>query len=294
MNNMTHIIDGKAKAAELRRDIASQVERLSYQPALAVILVGDDPASQIYVRNKIKACKDCGMRSVEVSLPADTSEADIAEKIEFLNVDDAIDGILLQLPLPKHLDSDRLVQLISPEKDVDGLNFANVGALVAGKKDGLVPCTPQGAMILVKSAIDNNNGLNGLDALVIGRSLLFGKPMAHLLLQEDCTVTIAHSRTRDLAGLCKNADILVAAVGVPRLVKSEWVRSEAIVIDVGINRLENGKLCGDVDFDAVMEAGMAKAITPVPGGVGPMTIACLLANTLKAANIRRGITTPIL
>ncbi len=277
------IIDGKAMAAKVREGIAEQVKDLSYQPGLAVILVGEDPASQVYVRNKIKACENVGIRSIEICLPVDAKDADIAGVIEPLNEDDDIDGILLQLPLPKHLDSDALVQLIAPEKDVDGLNFVNVGALVAGHNDGLIPCTPQGSMILIKSVLDN---LSGLDAVVIGRSLLFGKPMAQLLLQENCTVTMAHSRTKDLPELCARADILVAAVGVEKLVKGDWVKPGAVIIDVGINRMENGKLCGDVDFEAA--SGVASAITPVPGGVGPMTITCLLANTLRAAQLRRG------
>jgi methylenetetrahydrofolate dehydrogenase (NADP+)/methenyltetrahydrofolate cyclohydrolase len=280
---MTDIIDGKAMAAKLRENLAEQVQALSYQPGLAVILVGENPASQVYVRNKIKACEKVGIRSIEILLPASSTDEDIALIIEQLNEDKSIDGILLQLPLPKHLNSDRLVQLIAAEKDVDGLSFVNIGALVAGSSDGIVPCTPQGAMLLLKSVLDN---LSGLNAVVIGRSLLFGKPMAHLLLQKNCTVTMAHSRTRDLQDLCSRADIIVAAVGVEKLVKGDWIKQGAVIIDVGINRMENGKLCGDVDFDAAQ--GIASAITPVPGGVGPMTIACLIANTLRAANNLRG------
>ena len=278
----TIIIDGKAMAAEVREEIAEQVKALSYQPGLAVILVGEDPASQVYVRNKIKACEKVGILSTEIALPADIRDEDIAGVIEPLNENEDVDGILLQLPLPEHLDSDRLVQLISPEKDVDGLNFVNVGALVAGRNNGLIPCTPQGSMILIKSVMEE---LSGKDAVVIGRSLLFGKPMAQLLLQENCTVTMTHSRTKDLAGLCKRADILVAAVGVEKLVKGDWVKPGAIVIDVGINRMADGKLCGDVDFEAAKD--VASAITPVPGRVGPMTITCLLKNTLNAAKLRR-------
>lgn len=280
---MTQIINGKAMAAKVREEIAKDVSALPYQPGLAVILVGDDPASHVYVRNKIKACEKVGIRSIEKRLPADATNEDIAGVIEPLNNDPEVDGILLQLPLPKHLDSDMLVQMIAPEKDVDGLNFVNVGALVAGRDNGLIPCTPQGSMILIKSVKEN---LSGMNAVVIGRSLLFGKPMAHLLLQENCTVTMAHSRTRDLEAVCKQADILVAAVGVEKLVKGDWVKPDAVIIDVGINRMENGKLCGDVDFDAAKD--VASAITPVPGGVGPMTITCLLANTVKAAQNRRG------
>ncbi len=281
--NITNIIDGKPIAAKLRGDLAKEVACLPYQPGLAAILVGDDPASQVYVRNKIKACEKVGIRSIERRIAADASNEDIARVIEPLNADPEIDGILLQLPLPKHLNSDMLVQLIAPEKDVDGLNFVNVGSLVAGHDSGMIPCTPQGAMILIKSVMEN---LSGMNALVIGRSLLFGKPMAHLLLQENCTVTMAHSRTRDLPEVCTRADILVAAAGVAKLVKGDWIKPGAVVIDVGINRMESGKLCGDVDFDAAQ--GVAGAITPVPGGVGPMTITCLLANTIRAAINRRG------
>ncbi|MFP4097329.1 MAG: bifunctional 5,10-methylenetetrahydrofolate dehydrogenase/5,10-methenyltetrahydrofolate cyclohydrolase, partial [Alphaproteobacteria bacterium] len=221
---MTHIIDGKAMAAKVRAKVAADVHSLAFIPGLAVILVGDDPASQVYVRNKIKACGKAGIRSVERLLPADVTEQDVADVIAPLNADPDIDGILLQLPLPKPLDSDRLVQLIAPQKDVDGLNYVNVGALVAGKSDGLIPCTPQGSMMLIKSVC---NDLSGKNAVVIGRSLLFGKPMGHLLLQENCTVTMAHSRTRDLADICAQADILVAAVGVEKLVKGEWIKPGA-------------------------------------------------------------------
>ncbi len=273
---MGTIIDGKTISAKLKEDLAEQVMQMEIKPSLAVILVGDDPASHVYVRNKIKACKKTGINSIERRLPEDTNNEAIEAIINDLNQDAGVDGILLQLPLPKHLDSDRLIQLISPEKDVDGLNLKNAGALVAGAS-GMVPCTPQGSLILIKSVISN---LSGLEAVVIGRSLLFGKPMAQLLLQENCTVTMAHSRTKNLKEVCKRADILVAAVGREKMVKADWVKSGACVIDVGINRMENGKLCGDVDFDEVKN--IAGAITPVPGGVGPMTIACLLANTIKA------------
>lgn len=271
------IIDGKAIAATLRQDLAQKVARMAEKPGLAVILVGDDPASQVYVRNKIKACADVGIRSIEIKMPAKATESEIAVEIQALNDTKDIDGILLQLPLPYPLDGDALVQKIDPVKDVDGLTLQNVGALVAGQ-DGLVPCTPQGSLQLIKSVRED---LSGLNAVVIGRSLLFGKPMAQLLLAENCTVTTAHSRTADLAGICKQADILVAAVGREKMVKADWIKPGAIVIDVGINRMDNGKLCGDVDYDAALK--VAGAITPVPGGVGPMTIACLLANTVKAA-----------
>ncbi len=274
---MTHIIDGKAIAAALRNTVQQAVEDMPNTPGLAVILVGDDPASHVYVRNKIKACEQVGIISTEKRLPADTTNETIESVINDLNADDAVHGILLQLPLPDHLDSDYLIQLISPQKDVDGLNLRNVGALVAGL-DGLVPCTPEGSLILIKSVISD---LSGLHAVVIGRSLLFGKPMAQLLLKENCTVTMAHSRTKNLKEICQQADILVAAVGREKMVKADWVKDGACVIDVGINRMENGKLCGDVDFENAKD--IAGAITPVPGGVGPMTIACLLANTVKAA-----------
>ncbi len=273
---MTDIIDGKAVSKKLKEDLAQEIAAMDSKPGLAVILVGDDPASKVYVNNKIKACEKTGIRSIEHRLPSDTTDQIIEDLILTLNNYSEVDGILLQLPLPKHLDSDRLVELISANKDVDGLNLLNAGALVAGV-DGMVPCTPLGSLMLIKSVI---NDLSGLNAVVIGRSLLFGKPMAQLLLKENCTVTMAHSRTKNLDEVCRNADILVAAVGREKMVKSNWVKPGACVIDVGINRMENGKLCGDVDYDNVSD--IAGSITPVPGGVGPMTIACLLANTLKA------------
>ena len=275
------IIDGKAIAADLRADIKQQVTALKERgttPALAVILVGDDPASQVYVGGKIKACEEVGIESYEHRMPADSSQQEIRHIIKNLNHNPSVHGILLQLPLPAHLDADELIQSIAPEKDVDGLTYLNQGKLVAGDQTGLVPCTPQGSLRLIKSV---RSDLTGLNAVVIGRSLLFGKPMAQLLISESCTVTTAHSKTKDLAEVCKRADILVAAVGRPRMVKGEWIKDGAIVIDVGINRLDTGKLCGDVDFDEASQ--VAGAITPVPGGVGPMTIACLLQNTLQAA-----------
>lgn len=271
-----HIIDGKTIAERLRADLAIRAAALPVKPALAVILVGEDPASQVYVAGKIKATEAAGMRSIEHRLPAHATFDDVAQTIENLNADASVHGVLLQLPLPEHLDSDTLVQMIAPEKDVDGLTLPNIGRLVAGI-DGLVPCTPQGSLALIKSV---KQDLSGLHAVVIGRSLLFGKPMAQLLLRENCTVTQAHSRSRDLPSICAQADILVAAVGRTEMVKGDWIKDGAIVIDVGINRQDNGKLKGDVDFAAA--AVKAAAITPVPGGVGPMTIACLLANTLKA------------
>jgi len=283
------IIDGKAIAAQTRANIKKDVEALNTKGVtvgLAVILVGDDPASHVYVGNKIKACADVGITSTEEKLPEDTDFDTIKATIEKLNADKTVHGILLQLPLPKHLSAvqEELVQMIAPQKDVDGLTTTNAGKLFLGMKDGLAPCTPQGSMLLIKSVEQN---LSGKHAVVIGRSNLFGKPMAQLLLQENCTVTIAHSRTKDLPEVCKTADILVAAVGRPKMVEASWVKNGAIVIDVGINRLPpndkgKSKLCGDVDFDAVKD--ITSAITPVPGGVGPMTIACLLANTVKAAS----------
>ncbi len=273
-----HIIDGKQIAADLRKSIAAKVAAMDAKPGLAVILVGDDPASHVYVRNKIKATEDVGMRSMEFRLPVHATQDEIAVLIQTLNDDDMVQGILLQLPLPGHLNSDPLIQMIAPDKDVDGLTFVNAGKLVAGEPSGLVSCTPQGALMLIKSV---KQDLTGLNAVVIGRSLLFGKPMATLLVAENCTVTTAHSKTKNLAEVCRNADILVAAVGRSELVKGDWIKPGAIVIDVGINRQADGKLKGDVDFNAASQ--IASAITPVPGGVGPMTIACLLNNTLKTS-----------
>lgn len=278
MTEQASIIDGKATAKALRETLAIDVAAMDTQPGLAVILVGDDPASHVYVRNKIKACEGCGIASFESRLPEKATQEEIAAEIKAFNDNPNVHGILLQLPVPEHLDSDTLVQMIDPAKDVDGLGFINQGKLVAGDASGLVPCTPQGSMILIKSALDD---LSGLNAVVIGRSLLFGKPMAQLLLAENCTVTTAHSRTRDLESVCRGADILVAAVGRAKMVKGSWIKPGAVVIDVGINRGDDGKLCGDVDTDEAMT--IARAITPVPGGVGPMTIACLLQNTVKAA-----------
>ncbi len=272
----THLIDGKNIAAQLRSEIAAEVGRLSIKPGLAVILVGENPASQVYVGNKIKACEKAGIQSVSHHLPADTPAADLYALIRALNADPAVHGILLQLPLPEHLDPNDFILAIDPEKDVDGLHPLNAGRLMAGLP-GMVPCTPQGALRLIKSV---RNDLSGLDAVVIGRSLLFGKPMGQLLLSENCTVTQAHSRTRKLPDLSRRADILVAAVGRSEMVEGSWIKPGAIVIDVGINRGEDGKLRGDIDF--AQAQGIAGAITPVPGGVGPMTIACLLLNTLRA------------
>jgi len=275
------IIDGKAIAAELKQSLKEKIDSTGITPGLAVILVGEDPASQVYVRNKIKACEAVGIQSFEHKMPEGASEKDIRHVIKNLNANDDVHGILLQLPLPGHLAGvqEDLVQMIASEKDVDGLSITNAGKLFLGMTDGLVPCTPQGSLRLIKSVKEN---LSGLNAVVIGRSNLFGKPMAQLLLRENCTVTTAHSRTAVLSAVCQNADILIAAVGRPKMVKQDWVKPGAIVIDVGINRMDDGKLCGDVDFEEVKN--VAGAITPVPGGVGPMTIACLLANTVRAAD----------
>ena len=280
------IIDGKAAAAELRAEIGREVAALEAAgkpvPGLHVVLVGEDPASKVYVASKEKLAAEIGMNSVAHRLPAETTEAALLAKIAELNADDGVDGILVQLPLPKHIDTGRIIDAIDPAKDVDGLHPINAG-LLAGGKTGLVPCTPLGCMLLLKQALPS---LSGLEAVVIGRSELVGRPVAQLLLQADCTVTIAHSRTRDLPTVVKRADIVVAAVGRPRMVKGDWIKPGATVIDVGINRMPDGKLAGDVDYAQAAE--VAGAITPVPGGVGPMTIACLLRNTLTAYRARRG------
>ncbi|AZO81768.1 MULTISPECIES: bifunctional methylenetetrahydrofolate dehydrogenase/methenyltetrahydrofolate cyclohydrolase FolD [unclassified Bosea (in: a-proteobacteria)] len=280
------IIDGKAAAAELRAEIGREVAALKAAgkpaPGLHVVLVGEDPASKVYVASKEKLAAEIGMNSVAHRLPAETTEAALLAKIAELNADDGVDGILVQLPLPKHIDTGRIIDAIDPAKDVDGLHPINAG-LLAGGKNGLVPCTPLGCMLLLKQTLPS---LSGLEAVVIGRSELVGRPVAQLLLQADCTVTIAHSRTRDLPAVVKRADIVVAAVGRPRMVKGDWIKPGATVIDVGINRMPDGKLAGDVDYAEAAE--VAGAITPVPGGVGPTTIACLLRNTLTAYRARRG------
>ena len=279
------LIDGKAFAANLRADIARQVAALKaskgFVPGLAVVLVGDDPASQVYVKNKGIQCREAGMASFEHRLSADTSEADLLALVAKLNADPAVHGILVQLPLPKHINEAKVLAAIDHKKDVDGFHVVNAGLLATGGQ-GIVPCTPLGCLMMLKDVVGD---LTGAKAVVVGRSNIVGKPMAQLLLRENCTVTIAHSRTRDLPAECRAADILVVAVGQPELVKGSWIKPGAVVIDVGMNRIpaEGGKtrLVGDVAFAEAKE--VAAAITPVPGGVGPMTIACLLQNTLIAA-----------
>ncbi|WP_066554359.1 bifunctional methylenetetrahydrofolate dehydrogenase/methenyltetrahydrofolate cyclohydrolase FolD [Croceicoccus bisphenolivorans] len=289
---MADIIDGKAFAATLRGKVADGVAdfvaKAGRKPGLAVVLVGEDPASQVYVRNKHKSTVEAGMNSFEHRLPADTSQDDLLALVQQLNADKDVDGILVQLPLPKGLDENAVIQAIDPDKDVDGFTTASAGRLLTGLA-GFVACTPLGCLMLLK---DRLGDLSGMNAVVIGRSNIVGKPMAQLLLRESCTVTIAHSRTKDLPAVVRGADIVVAAVGRPEMVKGEWLKPGATVIDVGINRVPAAaegktKLVGDVDFPSASE--VAGAITPVPGGVGPMTIACLLYNTLEAANRREGL-----
>ena len=275
------IIDGKAAAARLRAKVAEEVKQHHYvKPGLAVVLVGADPASEVYVRNKEKAVLEVGMASFPHHLPASTTENELLRLIDTLNADARVHGILVQLPLPAHINAEKVLEHISPRKDVDGFHPVNAGKLAVGQ-NALVPCTPLGCMILLRETVPD---LPGLNAVVVGRSNIVGKPIAQLLLQADCTVTITHSKTKNLAEVCRNADILIAAIGKPEFIKGDWIKKGATVIDVGINRITvdgKTKLVGDVAFqEAVQVAG---AITPVPGGVGPMTIACLLANTLKAA-----------
>ncbi len=283
------IIDGKTIAAHFRQGLSDEVKTMAennFRPGLAVIMVGDHPASDIYVRNKIAACHKTGIESFQYRLPAETHQADIESLVMRLNTDSSVHGILLQLPVPPHIDSMALIRLIDPVKDVDGLHPINLGNLILGMP-AMVPCTPRGAILLIKSVEKN---IAGLHAVIIGRSILFGKPMGQLLLSEDCTVTQAHSKTKDLPALCAQADILVAAAGQPEMVKGDWIKPGAIIIDVGITRNANGTLQGDVDFHAAKN--IARAITPVPGGVGPMTIACLLENTIKAAKAQQGHVRP--
>ncbi len=291
------IIDGKAFAVTVREKVATHVTRLKSDhgitPGLAVVLVGEDPASEVYVRNKGKQTAECGMNSYEHKLPADTSEIDLLRLIHQLNNDPDVHGILCQLPVPDHINSEKILNAISPAKDVDGFHISNVGLLATGQKS-MVPCTPLGCLMMLR---DRHGSLSGLNAVVIGRSNIVGKPMAALLLKDSCTVTIAHSRTKDIEALCRNADILVAAVGRAQMINADWVKPGATVIDVGINRIpapERGegkmRLVGDVDFASVVD--IAGAITPVPGGVGPMTIACLLANTVTACCRANGLDEP--
>lgn len=287
----TKPIDGKAFAAGLRARIAEQVATLvrdhGVTPGLAVVLVGEDPASQVYVRNKAAQTAEAGMASYEHKLPVETPEADLLALVAKLNADPAVHGILVQLPLPEHMDANKVIAALDPAKDVDGFHVVNAGRLAVGL-EALVPCTPLGCVMLLKHHL---GALAGLKAVVVGRSNIVGKPAAQLLLREDCTVTIAHSRTRDLPGTCREADILIAAVGRPEMVRGDWIKPGATVIDVGINRIAkpDGKtrLVGDVAYDEAQ--GIAGLITPVPGGVGPMTIACLLQNTLTAARRQAGL-----
>jgi methylenetetrahydrofolate dehydrogenase (NADP+) / methenyltetrahydrofolate cyclohydrolase len=288
------IIDGKAIATGLRERVAATAlelrETRGIQAGLAAVLAGDDPASQVYVRSKARACAAVGLASFQHRLPADAGLAAILDLVEKLNADDRVDGILVQLPLPSGIDRQTVIAAIDPEKDVDGFHPVNVGRLWSSDP-GLVPCTPQGILLLLRSA---NAPLAGAEAVVLGRSAIVGRPVAALLLAADCTVTMVHSKSRDLAGICRRADIVVAAIGRPQMVKGDWLKPGATVIDVGINRItgpqDGVRLVGDVDFAAARR--VAGAITPVPGGVGPMTIACLLRNTLLAACRRRGLPDP--
>ena len=289
------LIDGKAFAERLVGSVGVAVEELSnthsFKPGLAVVLVGENPASEVYVKNKVRQTNNSGMVSIEHRLPEETSEEDLLSLVKDLNEDEKIDGILVQLPLPDHINENSIINSISPSKDVDGFSIPNVGLLSTSGK-GLIPCTPLGCLLLLK---DQLGDLTGKNAVIIGRSNIVGKPMAQLLIKESCTVTIAHSKTKNLENVCRNADILVVAVGRPHFVKGDWVKDGAVVIDVGINRLppegdKKGRLVGDVDFENVSK--IASAITPVPGGVGPMTIACLLRNTVTAACKRRNIDEP--
>jgi methylenetetrahydrofolate dehydrogenase (NADP+)/methenyltetrahydrofolate cyclohydrolase len=276
------LIDGRAVALDLRTRLAARIATLAYRPGLAVVLVGDDPASAVYVRNKDRAAQSAGISAQTIRLPEGTAMAELLAVVGRLNADPDVDGILVQLPLPDGLDTQTVIRAIDPAKDVDGLTPTNAGLLAAGQP-GLVACTPLGVMKLLEHA---GVKLRGARALVLGRSVLVGKPVAALLLAADATVTIAHSRTRDLQAECRRADVLVAAVGRPEMVRGDWIADQAVIIDVGINRRDDGRLVGDVAFAEC--AAVASAITPVPGGVGPMTIACLLENTYHAAIRRRG------
>ena len=288
------VIDGKAFASELTKRIAKAVAEYTEggreAPGLAVVLVGENPASQVYVKNKINTTIEAGMRSIEHRLGENTSQKDLLKLIADLNADDSVDGILVQLPLPPQINEEAVLAAINPDKDVDGFHAVNVGRLSLGL-DALIPCTPYGCLLLLEAHF--KGGLAGKSAVVVGRSNIVGKPMAQLLLGANCTVTIAHSKSQDLQGICREADIVIAAVGRPQMLTGEFIKEGAVVIDVGINRIEQdgkSKIVGDVDFASAAEK--ASAITPVPGGVGPMTIACLLRNTLIAAARRRGVATP--
>jgi len=290
-------IDGKAKAAEMSELITAETAELLREhnlvPGLAVVIIGEDPASQVYVRNKKKRAEGCGFHSVQHTLAEDASQDDVLALIDELNNDAGIHGILVQLPLPKHLDEQTITQSISPTKDVDGFHFINIGKLTSGNlADAFVPCTPAGCMLMIEDHLGAD--LSGLSAVVVGRSNIVGKPMASLLIKANATVTVCHSRTKDLAGVVKQADIVVAAVGRANMVEGSWIKPGAVIIDVGINRVETtvdgetkSRLTGDVDYDSVCE--VAKAVTPVPGGVGPMTIVMLMANTLRAARLSVGL-----
>ena len=288
-------IDGKAMAAEISEKITLETAQLAAEhglkPGLAVVIIGEDPASQIYVRNKKRTAEACGFHSVQHTLPDDASQADVLALVDKLNSDDTVHGILVQLPLPGHLDEEKITQSISPSKDVDGFHFVNIGKLTAGHTDdAFVPCTPAGCMLMIENHLGAD--LSGMNAVVIGRSNIVGKPMASLLLAANATVTVCHSRTADLPGVVRGADIVVAAVGRPNMVRGDWIKPGAVVVDVGINRVEvegekKSRLTGDVAYDEAIE--VAKAVTPVPGGVGPMTITMLMSNTLRAARLSKGL-----
>ena len=290
-------IDGKEKAAEMSEQITAQtaelLEKHGLQPGLAVVIIGEDPASQVYVRNKKRTAESCGFHSVQHTLDADAAQDDVLALIEELNNDSSIHGILVQLPLPAHLDEQVVTQAVAPSKDVDGFHFINIGKLTSGNTaDAFVPCTPAGCMLMIEKHMGKD--LSGKNAVVIGRSNIVGKPMASLLLQENATVTVTHSRTKDLPEVVRQADIVVAAVGRPNMVTGDWIKPGAVVIDVGINRIEvtvdgeqKSKLTGDIDYPSVCE--VAAAATPVPGGVGPMTIVMLMSNTLRAARLSSGL-----
>ncbi|MGI9236971.1 MAG: bifunctional methylenetetrahydrofolate dehydrogenase/methenyltetrahydrofolate cyclohydrolase FolD [Woeseiaceae bacterium] len=290
-------IDGKAKAEQLAQAITDQTAALlrdhGIKPGLAVVIIGEDPASQVYVRNKKRRAEACGFHSVQHTVPDDVEQKTVLRLIDEMNNDDAIHGILVQLPLPQHLDEQIITQSISPAKDVDGFHFVNIGKLTAGHtSDAFVPCTPAGCMLMIEDQLGTD--LSGLNAVIIGRSNIVGKPMASLLMQRNATITVAHSRTKDLPAVVRNADIVVAAVGRADMVKADWIKAGAVVIDVGINRVEKtidgetkSRLTGDVDYDEV--CGVASAVTPVPGGVGPMTITMLMFNTLRSARLAAGL-----